>query len=135
MARPAALLDVFLVPPGAPDDAAHAVDERLRAWQAGQHVPDVRPTHVRADLPGEPVLYANQLGGFHVTCSHCGEGLARVFRPLQRTLCPGCGRELPFEEVVCRPPAAIGSAALVLMGVEEAVWHDPLGWQVVLRRR
>lgn len=136
MARPTARLDLYLVPP-APDEptARRLVEQRLAAWERGEHVPDVGPKALRVDAPGARVLYANQLGGFHVTCSHCGEGLARAFQPLQTTRCPGCDRDLPFEEVTCRPPAALGYAALVLQEIEQAAWEDPQGWQVVLRRR
>ncbi|MCB9669352.1 MAG: hypothetical protein H6734_07780 [Alphaproteobacteria bacterium] len=122
------------MPPEVGPAADAAVEARAARRARGDDPLHVRCSSHRLDRPGTRVLYGNQVGGFHVTCSHCGAGLARAFEPFGLTPCT-CGRELPFEEVVCRPPAAVGWAALVLMDVEEAVTVDPLGWSVVLRRR
>ncbi len=134
MARPTPRLDLVLVAPGDPAVAERAAEARFQAWRRGEGLLDVKPRALRIDRPGQPVLYANPSGGFHVRCGHCGAGVAQRFAPFGHTPCR-CGRRLPFDELHIAPPAAIGAAALVLVDVERAVWNDPLGWPVVLQRR
>lgn len=132
MARATHRLDVYLVPPTTTDDAVQQVADRL-ARDGARLLERSGAKDARVDDTGTRTLYANQLGGFHVTCS-CGAGLARVFQPLGTTVCPSCGKASTFAEVVCRPPAAVGRAALVLMDVDTALFEDTEGWAVVLKR-
>ena len=83
---------------------------------------------------GATKLYANRLGGFRVRCPSCGGNLvpafSRVWRdhpdPSTAVDCPTCGARPPLRELAFAPPAAFGSAALVLVDVAEPAVAAPI---------
>jgi len=79
------------------------------------------------DLPGEPTLYANQLGGFRVACPVRGENIVPAFgramgawrRGGARSLeCPACGGSHALEALAFTPAAAFAQGGVVLGDVE-----------------
>jgi hypothetical protein len=130
MPRPTSRLDLFFVPDDRSSgavDAARALVERWDPVPAGARA-------ARLDDPGALVLYANRVGGFRATCGRCGASVAAALRPFAETPCGGCGAQLPFDEVVCRPEACIGRAAAVLVDVDTATVEAPPGFRRVLAR-
>ncbi len=130
--------------PGDPDsypiDAAHALFKELRAREV---VDDSGGPgsgadwlvaggfrRVRIDDPGRQVLYANQVGGFHVRCPLTCENVAPSFRAAliawrsegPRSLeCSACGERHALEALSYAPPAAFGRLCIVVADVETAV--------------
>lgn len=144
MARPTHRLDIHLVPTIRDSNAVSMARQLVEDWTGrGWIDAEGRPTasaglppcrRVRIDDPGGLVLYANSLGGFRVRCPSCDTSLARVFRPLDLTVCPGCGADVPVEQAVCEPPVAVGRASVVLIDVEHTDLPVPEGFVTVLRR-
>ncbi len=100
---------------GAPGPAANT-------WVAGGFV------RIRVDVPLVPTLYANQQGGFRVSCPGCSENVVSVFSPVLASLrtsgdarltCPRCAVCTPIAELVFVPKAAVGRAALVIADVAD----------------
>lgn len=95
----------------------------------------------RLDRPGGVTLYANQQGGFRVTCPHTGASVVpgfqqamtawRVGGPRALT-CPACGEVHPLEALGYAPPAAFGRVALVLADAADAA-PTPEGLALVTR--
>lgn len=105
------------------------------------------------DRPTQVTLYANQQGGFRVSCPACGAPMARPFGqavqnwraggpPLVR--CGACAAEHAVTEVPLNPPGAFARGAVVFgdaEGLEPAAHalkelREVLGGvRVVLRRR
>ena len=104
------------------------------------------------DDPGRMVLYANQQGGFRVSCPQKGGNIAGSFQTAltqwrtggPRTLkCPVCGCEHPLEACTLSPPGVFGRSAVVfsdvggvqLTGRARADLLEAIGpFHVVLRR-
>ena len=80
---------------------------------------------VRVDDPGRIVLYANQQGGFRVTCPDEGRNVVPAFsaaltawkRGGPRSMSCSCGRSHALERLSYEPDAAFGSAALIVANV------------------
>jgi hypothetical protein len=88
---------------------------------------------MRVDIPLVPTLYANQQGGFRVSCPSCSENVVPVFAPVLRALrasevavltCPRCAVQTPIAELSFAPKAAVGRAALVIGNVAHGQLQD-----------
>jgi hypothetical protein len=88
---------------------------------------------IRVDIPLVPTLYANQQGGFRVSCPSCSENVVPVFAPVLASLratgaarltCPRCAVSTPIAELHFAPKAAVGRAALVLADVADGQLQD-----------
>lgn len=127
MPRPSHRLDLVVLPA----DPDHSVDPAaaralVAAWRAA---PPAGARAVRVDLPGEVTLYANQLGGFRVSCPVCAANVVPVFsaamaawrRGGERSLCcPACGGVSALEGLRYAPDAAFASGGVVLADVSAA---------------
>lgn len=165
MPLPSSRLDLHLVPPD-PDDRPRADAERLIAELRKRAILDERGfagpeatrwiadgfRSVRIDDPGHVVLYANQQGGFRVSCPVCRENLVPVFMQAlssfrrggpRRCTCPACGTDQPLDALDFLPAAAFGRLSVVTVDVGGAALTpegvqlvgDLLGaWRTVLRR-
>lgn len=78
---------------------------------------------IRVDVPLAPTLYANQQGGFRVTCPHCAQNVVPMFANVLAVfratgdadmVCPHCGETTPISQLHYAPPAAVGRAALAI---------------------
>ena len=78
------------------------------------------------DQPARMMLYANQQGGFRVTCPGNGENIAAEFGAAlvrwragapRSVRCPACGEVHPLEGCVLAPPGAFASSAIVFSDV------------------
>ena len=87
----------------------------------------------RVDVPLGWTLYANQQGGFRVTCPSCGanlvrplgEGVARLAHGREvEVRCPECGVASDIDALVYAPSAAVGRAALHLADVGNSELSD-----------
>ncbi len=108
------------LPTGAPGPAAST-------WVAGGFV------RIRVDVPLVPTLYANQQGGFRVSCPSCSENVVPVFAPVlaelrstgaARLTCPRCAVCTPIAELHFAPKAVVGRAALVIADAADGHLHD-----------
>ena len=104
------------------------------------------------DQPGRMMLYANQQGGFRVSCPQKGGNIAKAFETALRAwrksgprslVCPVCHAEHPLEACTLSPPGVFGSSAIVfsdvggvqLTGRARADLLEAIGpFHVVLRR-
>lgn len=127
MPRPSHRLDLCVLPadPDRPVPAA-AARALVAAWKAA---PPAGARAVRVDLPGEPSLYANQLGGFRVRCPETGENLVPAFGKAVRAwrhggarslACPACGQAHALEALDYAPAAAFAMGGVVLADVQES---------------
>ncbi len=127
MPRPSHRLDLVVLPADPDHPVAPAAARALvAAWRA---VPPAGARAVRVDLPGEVTLYANQLGGFRVSCPDCAGNVVPAFsaamaawrRGGERSLrCPACGGEFALESLRYAPDAAFASGGVVLADVSVA---------------
>lgn len=124
---------------GSPDEAA----ER---WVEGSF------RRMSLDLPGATTLYGNRQGGFRVLCPQTDAIITGAFSKALTAAragaswaldCPACGTRHLLDDVVGRPPFAIGDAALVTadagaaaLSAQGRAWiEETLGAaRVVLRR-
>ena len=159
-------LDLALVPADLTRELPeHAVDALLGAWRArgwlrldGGPGPEADALieggfkRLWVDRPARLSLYANQQGGFHVSCPSTGGEVAAAFgRATQawreggaRALdCPSCGARHALEDMALSPPGAFGRwalilgdcAALHLRPEAHAALQDALGSMVAVSRR
>ena len=127
MPRPSHRLDLCIVPADPDREVLPAAARTLvAAWR--EH-PPAGARHVRVDLPGEVSLYANQMGGFRVSCPVTGENVVPTFsaavgrwrRGGPRYMdCAECGARHPFEELRFAPEAAFATGGVVLGDVQTA---------------
>lgn len=132
MPRASHRMDLALVLTDAPDPARF---EALRqVWEARGWVRGAAPgpqvdglieggfKRLWLDLPGRLTLYANQQGGFRVTCPSTGGNAAAAFgRALQAWReggpmaldCPACGHSHPLDALTLAPPGAFGRGAVI----------------------
>lgn len=84
---------------------------------------------MRLDTPGSLTVYGNRQGGFRAYCPVTPTNVTHAF--VERVTearngsswtlpCPACGAEHRLDELVGRPPFAIGRAALITSDVESA---------------
>ena len=138
MPRPSSRLDLAVVPLGSAAvtsarrlfehfvqtdlcDAAGRPASRASTVGVGRFV------RCRLDLPPGPVLYANQLGGFRVSCPACDGNVVPVFSAALkeaksggegRLRCPSCEVQTAVAGLAFAPPAALGRAAVILATVD-----------------
>ena len=155
--RPSHRLDLLLVPQPPeqlPDPANLLARWRERGWlePRSSGIVEGGLARVRVDRPGRVILYANQQGGFGVTCPTCGANAVGAFSTAvtawragadRVAACDACGERHPLEHYRCAPAAAFGRIAVVLHDVASAFLQegvlaesqDLLGSLAVVRRR
>lgn len=141
MPRPTHRLDLYLVPrerppPGAGTALLTALAALGVLTDGGGPGPRARELvaggfgRVRFDDPGTEVLYANQLGGFRVTCPARGANVVPAFQAAlqlwraggaRSVACPECGAQHDLAELDFAPPAAFGFCALVVADAGDRV--------------
>lgn len=138
MPRPDRRLDLVLVPAdpeACPVEEARSlledlvrqriIDDDGRPGPEAARWSDGGFARIRVDAPGAMVLYANQSGGFRVSCPACGANVVPAFnRALtemraggSREVTCGCGSVRPLEDLHHQPPAALGRMAIVTSDV------------------
>jgi hypothetical protein len=132
------------------------VDGLLAGESAGDESSDLVAggfSRLWLDRPGCMVLYANQQGGFRVTCPDNGKNIAPGFGAAlgawrdggERSMeCPACGKVHALDICVLAPPGAFGRSAIVFGdagGVDLSdrartdLLHHIGDFRVVIRRR
>ncbi len=118
--RPSARIDLIIVRT-APDAALAGLEALLDSWGERSHerIMDGGFRRLQIDPPDRVRFYANQQGGFRVSCA--GTSIARDFsdavqawrRGGARALdCPACGERHALETISLRPPGAFARGAL-----------------------
>ena len=133
MPKPRQRLDLLWLP-ASPDAAVDpAAFERLRVrWAArgwldgGASAPAGGFRRIWLDDPGAVRFYANQLGGFRVSCPRCGQNAVAGFGTAMRAWraggprvgrCAACGLAADLDAWAFRPAAAFARGAVVLSDV------------------
>ena len=138
MPRASHRLDVLLVPTDpdrAGDAAAFAAVEA--AWRCAGHLTAAGRgalvpggfARLWFDAPGRVTLFANQQGGFRVTCPTQATNIAVAFSAAVESwraggpralTCPACGARHPLEDATLAPPGAFARYAVVFADARSA---------------
>jgi len=133
-------LDLVLVPTDPERAPPVRVWPALRdAWTARGWLRECRPgpasealirggfERIWISLPGKSTLYANEQGGYRVSCPRCARPLSSEFAAAHERYkaggprelrCPGCETSLALEDLRFAPDAAFARFAIVLADVK-----------------
>ena len=136
MPRPTHRIDLLLVSHDSEHEIGTAEWEAIEvAWA---HLPPEERVAggygaLRLDIPGRQVLYANQMGGFRVSCPSSGDNIAPAYgRALlrwkageSRSLdCPACDQAHDLATCLLAPPGAFGRWAIVFSDAQDIALSD-----------